>query len=223
MGRTFDTWVFDLDNTLYPASVDLFTQIDTRMKAYISRTLDLGPDEAFRLQKQYYHQYGTSLRGLMLEHGVDPQAFLADVHAIDHSVLAPDPVLRRALERLPGRKVVFTNGSVFHADRVLCALGLRDLFEAIFDIVASDYIPKPHPETYARLIDQLGIDPARAIMVEDLEKNLAPAHALGMTTVLVRNTVHWSSWEGQSTTPETLPHCHHVTDDLAAWLTAWAD
>ncbi|GEO80240.1 pyrimidine 5'-nucleotidase [Pararhodospirillum oryzae] len=219
----FETWVFDLDNTLYPATVDLFSQIDRRMKAFISRTLGLPPDEAFRLQKKYYHEYGTSLRGLMQEHGVDPAAFLADVHDIDHSVLSPDPVLAAALGRISARKIVFTNGSTDHATRVLEHLGLAGQFDAIQDIVASDYVPKPQIAPYERLLATHGIDPTRAVMVEDIEKNLVPAAALGMTTVLVRNDVHWSAREGQAAEADGLGHCHHVTDCLPQWLTAWLD
>lgn len=215
----FDAWIFDLDNTLYPASVDLFSQIDRRMKAYIARTLHICPEEAFRLQKEYYHRYGTSLRGLMQEHGIDPSAFLADVHDIDHSVLSPDLALDRTLSRLPGRKIVFTNGSQVHAERVLDRLGVTRHFSAIHDIIAAGYVPKPQMPTYEILLDVHGIDPTRAIMFEDMEKNLAPAAALGMTTVWVRNTSHWSSFEKSASTDTR--HCHHVTDNLVNWLETW--
>ncbi|MBK1664521.1 pyrimidine 5'-nucleotidase [Rhodospirillum rubrum] len=214
----FETWLFDLDNTLYPASADLFAQIDLRMKAYIGRLLGLPPEEAFRLQKHYYHTYGTSLRGLMDEHAIDPADFLAFVHDIDHTVLAADPVLGALLARLPGRKIVFTNGSTRHALAVLDRLGITDHFEVIHDIAASGFIPKPQPACYDDLVARYGLDPATTIMVEDSHKNLQPAAALGMTTLLVRNTLHWAAVEEGG---RPMAYCHHVTDDLRIWLADW--
>lgn len=217
----FDTWIFDLDNTLYPATVDLFAQMDQRMKTFIARTLGLSPDEAFRLQRDYYHRYGTSLRGLMQEHAIDPAVFLAEVHDIDHSGLAPDPVLESALARLPGRKIIYTNATVAHAERVLDRLGVASHFCAIYDIVAANYIPKPQFVSYDGLISLYNITPQRAIMFEDVDKNLAPAAARGMTTVWVRNRVHWSATErGPS---DDTSHCHHVTENLGTWLASLID
>lgn len=213
-----DTWLFDLDNTLYPATSSLFPQIDRRMKAFIARFLGLPEDEAFVIQKKYYHQYGTTLRGLMLEHGLEPDAFLDFVHDIDHSVLAYDRALDDALKVLPGRKLVFTNGSARHAERVLDRLALGHHFEGIFDIKAADYIPKPQPETYEKLVAAFGITPDRTAFFEDSVLNLKPAAAIGMTTILVRaGPDHAARHEGPGG-EEDLGHCHHVTADLAAWL-----
>ncbi len=212
-----DAWVFDLDNTLYPASTNLFAQIDVRMKTYIARFLSLSLDEAFKLQKQYYHKYGTSLRGLILHHGVDADDFLDYVHDIDHSVLNADPRLDAVLKALPGRKLIYTNGSAYHAESTVKRLGVAHHFDDIFDIRAGDYIPKPDPSGYAAMIAKHAVTPTRAVMFEDSHKNLAPAAALGMKTVWVRHE-GMPSHEG-----EDLSHCHYVTDDLLAWLTALSD
>ncbi|MBF0561804.1 MAG: pyrimidine 5'-nucleotidase [Alphaproteobacteria bacterium] len=212
-----DAWVFDLDNTLYPATASLFPQIDRRMKLYIAQALGLEPDQAFRLQKQYYREYGTTLRGLMLRHGLEPEPFLEFVHAVDHSVLSPNPALDAALARLPGRKLVFTNGSERHAIEVLAHLGIAAHFEAIFDIRAGGYIPKPDPKSYAQMVRHHAIDPRTAAMFEDSAENLIPAAALGMTTVWVRHpSVAQSDWCAPE--PADISHCHHITGDLVAWL-----
>jgi putative hydrolase of the HAD superfamily len=180
-------WLFDMDNTLYQASVNLFAQIDRKMEAYVGRLLGLGREEARAVQKRYFHEHGTTLRGLMLSHGVDPHDFLADVHDIDMSVLDLSPRLEKALKRLPGRRLVFTNGDVPYATRVLGALGILDCFEAIHDIHAMAYHPKPDPRAYRGLCDLHGVDPARAFFVDDMAHNLQPAHALGMVTGWVNN------------------------------------
>lgn len=179
-------WVFDLDNTLYPASADLFGQIDVRMGQYIGRLLDLPPDEARALQKRYFREHGTTLRGLMDSHGVEPRDFLDFVHDIDLSVLTPDQRVIDGLARLPGRRLVFTNGDAPYARRVLAALGLEGAFEAIIDIEATGWTPKPAAEAYRKLAATLG-EPGRALFVEDMARNLRPAKALGMTTVWVDN------------------------------------
>jgi putative hydrolase of the HAD superfamily len=206
------TWIFDLDNTLYPASCNLFAQVDTRIGAFIAEMLDVDAEEAHRLQKHYFRTYGTSLRGLMLHHSVDPHVFLDFVHRIDLTRIPPDPALDRALARLPGRKVVFTNGSAKHAENVMARLGVSQHFEAVFDIVAADYFPKPEPFVYDVMVRRHWIDPRRAVMIEDLPKNLVPAHAMGMTTVLVRTGSDWAQDGADG------EHIHHVTDDLVAWL-----
>lgn len=210
-----NTWVFDLDNTLYPASCSLFPQIDVRMRQFIAEALNLDLDEAFALQKRYYREYGTTLRGLMLVHGMEPAAFLTYVHDIDCSVLPPAPRLVAALAALEGRKLIFTNGSERHALNVLDRLGLSNHFEDIFDIRAADYIPKPNSESYLRLTRRHAVDPRRAAMVEDLARNLVPAAEAGMTTVWVRDQGH-SLWASDQN-PD-LSHVHHITDDLAGWL-----
>jgi putative hydrolase of the HAD superfamily len=207
-----DSWVFDLDNTLYPASTNLFAQIDQRIKAFIAQALNLGLDEAFALQKKYYHEHGTSLRGLMIHHGVEPDVFLDYVHDIDHSVLPANPALEAALSRLPGRKLVYTNGSTYHAEQTLKRLGIDAHFAEIFDIKASRYVPKPDPGAYAEFIAKHVIAPARAAMFEDLPRNLKPAVDMGMTAVWVRHP------ETRLLPGEGTDHCHYVTDDLTAWL-----
>lgn len=180
-------WIFDLDNCLYPASTGLFALIDERMGAYIQRLLNCDPAEARRVQKAHFHAHGTTLAGLMAEHGVDPHHFLHDVHDIPLDRVAADERLARGLGRLPGRKFVFTNGDAPYATRVLQAIGVHGQFECLHDIHASELRPKPDPHGYRLLCDQFGIDPARAVMVEDMAQNLRPAKALGMTTVWVDN------------------------------------
>jgi len=211
---SFD-WVFDLDNTLYPASSSLFPQIDRRMRRFIASTLGLDQDAAFLLQKQYYRDYGTTLRGLMQVHGVSPDDFLCYVHDVDHSVLTLSPRLDAALERLPGRKLIFTNSSTQHAETVLRHLGLSRHFEGVFDIKAADYIPKPAKESYQRLLTQFAIEAKRAVMIDDLARNLVAAAELGMTTVWVREPGRPDPPQGAG---EGTPGVDNITDDLAGWL-----
>ena len=207
-----DCWIFDLDNTLYPASCNLFDQVDRRIGAFIAELLQVDAVEARRLQKHYFREYGTTLRGLMNHHGIVPARFLDYVHAIDVSPVPPSPALDAALAALDGRKLIFTNGSVAHAERVMNRLGVAGHFTGVFDIVAADYQPKPNPATYAAMVARHGVDPRAAAMFEDLAHNLVPAAALGMTTILVRTTSEWAA------TGEPGDHVHHVTDDLVAWL-----
>jgi putative hydrolase of the HAD superfamily len=180
-------WIFDLDNCLYPASTGLFSLIDERMGAYIQRLLQCDPQEARRVQKAHFHAHGTTLAGLMAEHGINPHHFLDDVHDIPLDRVATDERLARGLGRLPGRKFVFTNGDAPYARRVLEAIGVHEQFECLHDIHASELKPKPDPHGYRLLCTQFGIDPTRAVMVEDMAQNLRPAKALGMTTVWVDN------------------------------------
>jgi putative hydrolase of the HAD superfamily len=210
--RGSETWIFDLDNTLYPARCNLFAQIDRRMGEYIARLLETDFDSAKLVQKQYFRQHGTTMRGLMTEHGIDPGDFLNYVHDIDVTVIPPSVELEQALARLPGRKLVFTNGSVPHAERVLTQLGVAHHFEAVFDIVAARYRPKPDPAPYRELCELHRIAPGRSVMVEDIVRNLLPAHAMGMTTVWVPGRTDWSGEAGDT------DHVHHVVDDLAVWL-----
>jgi putative hydrolase of the HAD superfamily len=218
-----DTWIFDLDNTLYPASCRLFDQIDVKIGAFVSNLLGIDAAEAKRIQKAYFYEYGTTLRGLMSEHEVDPDAFLDYVHDIDHTPVPANQPLDQALHSLPGRKLIFTNGTVAHAQKVLARIGVTHHFGDIFDIVHSDFIPKPAIGPYRKFIGQTGIDPTRSAMFEDIARNLEAPHELGMTTVLVTspdnkdaehlNRLHGGAGEA---------HVHHVTDDLAAFLTRLA-
>jgi putative hydrolase of the HAD superfamily len=215
-------WVFDLDNTLYPAATNLFRQIDARMRTFIEHALAIDPDEARRLQKGYYVRYGTTLSGLMAEHGVDPDAFLDYVHDIDLAELAADNALIAAIGALPGERYIFTNGSTAHAERVISRLGLTGLFGDIFDIRAAEFTPKPHRETYQRFLLRHDIQGPDSAMFEDIAHNLEAAHALGMTTVLVSSDAPWIEDEPAEKRPaapgERHAHVHYVTDDLAAFL-----
>jgi putative hydrolase of the HAD superfamily len=209
-------WVFDLDNTLYPARCNLFAQVDRRIGLFIEALLGLEQAAARDLQKRYFREHGTTLRGLMTHHGIDPRDFLDFVHEIDVAPVPPSPALDAALAALPGRKFIFTNGSVAHAARVTARLGVAHHFEDVFDIVAAEYLPKPDPATYRSMILRHGIDPTRAAMIEDLPRNLRPAAALGMTTVLVLTGEEWASMD------DAGDHIHHVTDDLVGWLSEHA-
>jgi putative hydrolase of the HAD superfamily len=182
-----DTWIFDLDNTLYPASTSLFPQIDARMGAYIERLLGVNAVEARRVQKDFYHSHGMTLPGLMHHHGVNPHHFLDFVHDVDVSVLPPRPALAAQIASLPGRKLVFTNADAPYATRVLERLGLSDSFDALHDIHALGYVPKPQAGAYAHLCETHGIRPETALFVEDMARNLVPAKAIGMTTVWIDN------------------------------------
>ena len=180
-------WIFDLDNCLYPASSGLFDLIDERMAAYIQRLLDCPPEEAKRVQKAHFHQHGTTLAGLMKDHEIDPHDFLTDVHDVPLDRVQPDDRLSRLLPLLPGRRFVFTNGDAPYARRVLERIGVGEHFDELHDIHASSYRAKPDPHGYELLCERFGIDPAEALLVDDMVQNLAPAKALGMTTIWVDN------------------------------------
>ncbi|MBV9992111.1 MAG: pyrimidine 5'-nucleotidase [Alphaproteobacteria bacterium] len=215
--RHVESWIFDLDNTLYPAASDLFAQIDARMAAYVARELKLDPVDAGRLQKAYYRDHGTTLNGLMKLHDVDPEPYLAEVHDIDLSVLTPDPGLNDAITALPGRKFVFTNGCRNYAGRVLERLGLSDIADEVFDIRTTDFCPKPDPAAYDAVVAKAAIAPRRAAMFEDLARNLVPAHALGMTTVWIDNGSAWSR-QGPEHPVAEKRHIDYTTSDLARFL-----
>ncbi len=207
-----DTWLFDLDNTLYPPATGLFPKIDVKMGEFIQRLLGVDAVEARRVQKDFFHAHGTTLRGLMNEHGVEPAGFLDYVHDIDMSDVEPDARLVAAMARLPGRKLIFTNADTDYATRVLARLGLGGAFEAIHCIHGMDYQPKPDARAYTALIERYGIDPHRALFVEDMARNLEPAKALGMTTVWVDNG---SERGGHGASPDYIDI---EIADVGAWL-----
>ena len=188
-----DSWVFDLDNTLYSAQHNLFAQIDTRMTSFISDALDVSRDEAYRVQKEFLHDYGTTLAGLMNRYKMAPDSFLDFVHDIDLEFLKNDKGLELELSKIKDKKIIFTNGSRAHAENVTKRIGINKLFDGIFDIVDSDFIPKPAIETYKRLIDKYKIEPQYCIFIEDIARNLKPAHELGMKTVWIKNNEPWAA------------------------------
>lgn len=208
--RHVTTWLFDLDDTLYPAESGVMAEIVRRMTQYVMQVTGLPYDEAFRLQKDYLVEHGITLRGLMLNHGVDPQAFAAVFHDVSLDALAHDPELVAALEALPGRRLVFTNADHHHAERVLERLGLTHLFDDVFHIGTFDYTPKPDPAAFARMCAEHAIVPAEACFFEDSERNLKPAAEMGMTTVLV----------GAHAQASTAPFVHYRTERLTPFLRA---
>jgi putative hydrolase of the HAD superfamily len=213
-------WVFDLDNTLYPHHIDLFAQIDRNMTAYVAKLLDMEIEDARRLQKQYYHDHGTTLRGLMHHHGIDPGEFLEAAHQIDYSSVPADQGLGEAIKALPGRKFIFTNGTVKHAQAAARALGILDHFEDIFDIVAADYVPKPANLTYDKFASLHRVDSRRAAMFEDLPRNLVAPRLLGMKTVLILPVGEHKLLERWEIPDEADDNIDYMTRDLTAFLQA---
>jgi putative hydrolase of the HAD superfamily len=212
-------WVFDLDNTLYPHHSNLFSQIDVKMTAYVAELLSLPREEARKLQKELYREYGTTLSGLMSRHQIDPDDLLERVHDIDYSWLKPDPVLGAAIRQLPGRKFIFTNGNRSHAERTARQLGILDHFDDIFDIIAAGLTPKPARQTYDLFLASYGVAGNNAVMFEDLARNLTTPKALGMTTVLVVpnnfEPTFSEIWEQDANYEDDVDF---VTDDLAGFL-----
>ncbi|MFI4966956.1 MAG: pyrimidine 5'-nucleotidase [Caulobacterales bacterium] len=206
--RHVDTWLFDLDNTLYPASSGFMAQFSERMTEYVERLTGLPRDDAFRLQKQYLADYGLTLGGLIAHHGIDPKAFHEAFHDLSLEMLAHDPELLAALERLPGRRLIFTNADEVHAARVLGRLGLAHLFEAVFHIGSAGYVGKPDPGAFEKIVAAHGIAPTATAFFEDSERNLQPAAELGMTTVLV----------GPGAPASAAPFIRYKTDNLASFL-----
>ncbi len=207
-----ETWIFDLDNTLYPANGQLFRQVERRIGEFVALILDVGPEEARKVQKGYLRDHGTTLRGLMTVHGVEPAPFLDYVEQIDLSELPDGARLDAALKTLPGRKLVYTNASRHHAGRVLDHLGVGDHFEAIHDIIDADYVPKPDPAPFAAMIQMHRIEPSSAAMIEDIARNLKPAADLGMKTIWVKGSPDWAA-DGAGE-----DHIHHVAADLLSFL-----
>jgi putative hydrolase of the HAD superfamily len=200
------TWVFDLDNTLYPPECRLFDLIETRMTAYVMQALGVGRSEADRLRQHYWRTYGTTLAGLMREHGADPTPYLEDVHDIPLDRLSADPVLARSIAALPGRKIVYTNGAAAYGERVVAARGLGGLFDAVYGIEHAGFLPKPEEPAFRAVFERDGLCPTRAAMFEDDPRNLAAPHAMGLVTIHVA--------------PEAEPahYIHHHTADLTAFL-----
>lgn len=213
--RDITTWIFDLDNTLYPPEVQLFAQIERRMTAYVMRELRVGEAEANRLRNHYWRAHGTTLAGLMAEHGIEPLPYLRDVHDIDFSVLTPDPELAATIRALPGRKIVHTNGDSAYATRVLEHRGLM-IFDAIHGVEEVDFHPKPDARAYAAVLAAEGFDPARAAMFEDDPRNLAVPHRLGMRTILVGHGRHGP--DELASGQDHGPHVQYCTLDLGGFL-----
>ncbi len=203
-------WIFDLDNTLYPPEADLFAQIEARMTECVMRALDVDRIEADRLRQDYWGRYGTTLAGLMAEHDLDPVPYMADVHDIMLDHLLVDPLLAARIAALPGRRIVFTNGSAAYADRVLRARGLDHVFHAVYGVEHAGYRPKPERVAFDAVIALDGIAADRAAMFEDMSRNLVAPHEMGMRTILV------------SPVAETAPHIHHHTTDLSDFLSRLA-
>jgi putative hydrolase of the HAD superfamily len=199
-------WVFDLDHTLYPPHMRLFDQIEVKMTQYVMDQLKVDRAEADRLRTHYWHSYGTTLAGLMREHGVDPDPYLVEVHDVDMGHMSPDPELAALIKALPGRKIVYTNGSAPYAERVLEARGLSGLFDGIFGVEHAEYRPKPERAAFDTVFGKAGITPNRAAMFEDDHRNLAAPHDMGMRTVHV------------APAPHDADHIHHHTDDLTEFL-----
>ncbi len=218
-----DTWIFDLDNTLYPHDSRVWPQIDDRITLYIANLFGLDGLSARALQKYFYHRYGTTLRALIDEYGIDPYDFLDFAHDIDHSAIELNEALGSAIERLPGRKLILTNGSRRHAENVARKLGVLDHFEDVFDIAASDFVPKPERRAYERFLDRHGVEPGRSAMFEDIAKNLVVPHDLGMTTVLVVPKTVDPFRESFEQEAVQAPHIDHITNDLADFLVSRRD
>lgn len=204
------TWVFDLDNTLYPPTVRLFDQIEVRMTDWVMRELGVGRTEANRLRQHYWDTYGTTLAGLMREHGADPGPYLTEVHDIDFSVLPRDPALAEAISALPGRRIIYTNACAPYAENVLKARGLHGLFDAIYGIEHAGFLPKPERHAFETVFALDGLDPTCAAMFEDDPRNLRAPHEMGLRTVHVAEKA------------AEARHIHHHTDDLARFLAAIA-
>lgn len=224
-----ECWIFDLDNTLYKADVNFFGQIDLKITEYISQYLGVDPVEARRVQKEYLIDYGTSLSGLMAVDGMDPVEFLDFVHDVDLALLRPDPCLRTAIAALPGRKLIYTNGSRKHARNIAGHLNLLDLFDGAHGVEDGDYIPKPKREAYERFNARFNVDPSRAIFFEDNVRNLEVPCAMGMRTVLITSDVDWRHEPEQTrpggagdngTQPSWPDYVDVVTADLPQWLSA---
>lgn len=210
-----DTWIFDLDNTLYPAELSLFPQIEQRMLNYVMRELGADGESANLIRKDYWRRYGTTLAGLMAEHQIQPAEYLSEVHDIDFSILPPAPDLAAAISALPGRKLIHTNGDKAYARKVLKARGLA-MFDEVYGVEETGFVPKPGSGAYRAVLDQTGINPKTAAFFDDDPRNLKEPYALGMRTILVGP----SYIEPGILDPEPLaaPYIQYQTDDLTSFL-----
>lgn len=206
-----DTWIFDLDLTLYPPEANIMAQVRDRIALFVQNHFNIGADEAHNIRYRYWKKYGTTLGGLMQEHGVEPHGYLDFVHDVDLSLLHPAPELRARIEALPGRKLIFTNADAPYAERVLEIRGLSGLFEDVFDIHRMAHRPKPDPVSYTALCNELRIDAPRALFVEDSAHNLVPAKAMGMTTI-------WVKHDGEADSSGHEDHIDHEITDVTEWL-----
>ena len=207
-----NSWVFDLDNTLYPVTETLLAHIDEHMGKFVANFLNVDAAEARRIQKAYFRKYGLTLRGLMIHHGLDPVRYYDEMTPMDLTEVQPNPALGDAIGRLKGRKIIYTNASAHHAEMVLDHLGIAHAFEAIYDIASADYLPKPAIEAYQGLCDMHDIDPTRAAMIDDISRNLEPAARLGMTTIWMKTGAEWSL------DSQIDEHIHHITGDIMSWV-----
>ncbi|PPR09330.1 MAG: hypothetical protein CFH41_02642 [Alphaproteobacteria bacterium MarineAlpha11_Bin1] len=207
-----EAWVFDLDNTLYPTTPEMLAQIDDLMGSFISDFLSVDRVEARRIQKGYFRSYGLTLRGLMIEHGLEPQVYIDHLSRVDLSGVRPDPQLADTLANLGGRKFIYTNAFTEHTREVMERIGIVDHFDGVFDISDAGFVPKPAIESYRRLCELHDINPSRAVMVEDIARNLEPAAELGMRTVWVRTDTDWAKANNETS------HINYVTDNLSTWL-----
>ena len=214
--RVINDWIFDLDNTIYPARTNLFLRVAVRITEFVANHYLVPHDEARVIQKDLFHRYGTTMRGMMTEEAICPDTYLNFVHDIDLSDLQRDRELDWMIGALPGKKHIFTNGTVPHAENVLNAFGIRHHFDKIFDIVAADYIPKPEQHAFDQFMKKTGIDPAGAVMIEDMARNLQPAAALGMRTVWLDSDIEWATRGADS------DYVHYRADDLKGFLAAVA-
>ena len=213
---TVDGWIFDLDNTIYPAASGLFDQVAYRMNSFLETRFNLDQDGARAMRKDLFERYGTTAKGLMEDHDMDPHDFLSYVHEIDLSEVVYDPELDSTLGSLPGKKVIFTNGTTHHASRILEAYRIEHHFEYCYDIIEANHRPKPDPSIYGEMLNRTGINPERAVMIEDMAVNLKPASDLGITTVWLDHDLSWSK-------PEMVaPHIDYIACDLKQFFSKLA-
>ena len=210
--KTTRYWLFDLDNTLYSGETKVFDQVDKKMSSFISNKLKISIEEAKKIQKKYFHLYSTTLNGMIKHHDIDAEEFLEFVHDVDLNFLDKDEMLKKELKNLNGKKFIFTNGSRSHANNVIKRIGIEDLFDGIFDITDSNYIPKPMVDPYNKIIEKYRLEPEYCVFIEDIARNLKPAHNLGMKTVWIKNDEPWASEFSNS------EFVHYQTDNLAKFL-----